>query len=335
MWLLNNGSVILYIDAQRDQINEWLHAPDFKYDLDATSQLRHPGTCEWLLKLEQYEAWKTSNAKDIIWMHGAPCSGKTVLASAVINQLRLERKPVAYFFFRADEKVIGPPKNTTISCLNALVAQLLGLMEAQHTPFPDDFRRIYMEEKHNGQVKLTNVHTALKVIRALLNVSPRVHIVVDGLDECLDRQDFAVRRVEFHKVMKELITYSYTGIVKLFFGSRHERIFEKLFTKPGRIIEVTQEHTATDIAVFLNDNDYVWGEEQDGIIYPLVTGGNFLEAALELSTQNYAGVTCEEELKEAQWQYKPGFTTRYCRSLEMLAARSPQEKRLAKFVVFS
>jgi hypothetical protein len=135
--------------------------------------------------------------------------------------------------------------------------------------------------------------------------------------------------------MKELITYSYTGIVKLFFGSRHERIFEKLFTKPARIIEVTQEHTATDIAVFLNDNDYVWGEEQDGIIHPLVTGGNFLEAALELSTQNYAGVTCEEELKEAQWQYKPGFTTRYCRSLEMLAARSPQEKRLAKFVVFS
>ncbi|KAF8542001.1 hypothetical protein BDD12DRAFT_943883 [Trichophaea hybrida] len=204
------------------------------------------------------------------------------------------------------------------------------MLETQHTPFPDDFRRIYMDEKRNGQDKLTNVHTALKIIRALLNATPRVHIVVDGLDECVDRQDFALRRAEFHKVMKELMTYSYNGIVKLLFSSRHEIIFEKLFTKPARVIEVTQEHTATDITVFLNDNGYVWGDEEDGIVHPIITGGNFLDAALELSTQNYAGVTCEEELKEAQWQYKPGLIyDEDCRSLEMLAGRSPQEKRPA------
>jgi hypothetical protein len=331
------SSVIINIlplpEGRRTQINKWLEAPDFLHDLDENQKLRHPGTCEWLLKHDEYTSWRTSKSNDILWLHGNPGSGKSVLASAVATELESERLAI-YFFFR-DEKVSGPAKNTTISFLRALAAQLLGVLEGQSIAIPNDFGEIYYKQRHHfAQEKLINVDQALKIVVVLLSVIPRIHIVVDALDECVDRRDFEQGGHKlFEGVIGKLIMGNgpngYSGIVKWLFTSRYEPAFQTLLSQ-ARSIEVAASHTAPDIILYLEEKGYEWRADPERCKRALMKEGNFLDAHLELKLLEGDSITCPDDLEQALTVYKPGFNQRYLRGLQMLAARSERERSLAK-----
>ena len=47
----------------------------------------HPGTGQWFLESDQFQNWLDSNPTNL-WCHGAPGSGKTVIASIAVHHLR-------------------------------------------------------------------------------------------------------------------------------------------------------------------------------------------------------------------------------------------------------
>ncbi|OBT56710.1 hypothetical protein VE04_03328 [Pseudogymnoascus sp. 24MN13] len=66
-----------------------------------------PGTCEWILSERTFTAWLNdwSPKPRIIWFHGAPGTGKSVLASFSVEHIKKDYgSPCEFFYFRYDDQ---------------------------------------------------------------------------------------------------------------------------------------------------------------------------------------------------------------------------------------
>ncbi len=86
------------------------------------------GTCSWILTDPTYKEWLRNDQSRILWIHGDPGKGKTMLAISQIIELtdRIERSTVAsatlpYFF--CDNK--DDRRNNAVVVLRGLLYQLL------------------------------------------------------------------------------------------------------------------------------------------------------------------------------------------------------------------
>ena len=76
-------------------------------DPDAAKERVSPradGTCGWLLDHPSYRSWLAPDGPHLLWITGAPGTGKTVLASFIIDQMRLNQPHVLTCFFFWDDK---------------------------------------------------------------------------------------------------------------------------------------------------------------------------------------------------------------------------------------
>ncbi|KAF8544144.1 hypothetical protein BDD12DRAFT_906719 [Trichophaea hybrida] len=120
------------------------------------------GTGTWLFKKDIYRDWESSSPSSL-WIHGIPGSGKTILASTIIE--RLEKVypggsdcgvGFAYFYFQYNNK---ETKNPAI-VIRTLLAQLLHILE-HATVTADEILFLSVEKLYE-----------------------RLIVVIDGLDEC-------------------------------------------------------------------------------------------------------------------------------------------------------
>ncbi|KAJ6785399.1 hypothetical protein PWT90_07187 [Aphanocladium album] len=80
-------------------------------------------SCKWIFHKQSFKWWadtKGTIASRYLWLYGPPAAGKSVLASAIIDQLLSENKTTAFYFFRRNN-VTG---RTTRSFLLSLIAQM-------------------------------------------------------------------------------------------------------------------------------------------------------------------------------------------------------------------
>ena len=87
---------------------------------------------------------------------------------------------------------------------------------ALHDSVPESVQQLYQADAMSHCSKLNDTRTAVKVIKGLVKQIPRVHIVIDGLDECRN----PVEMLPILRLLAEAKTY---GIVKWLFTSRPER----------------------------------------------------------------------------------------------------------------
>jgi hypothetical protein len=90
-------------DDQYHKIMSWVNAPDQRTNHDAARQKHEPGTGQWLLDSATYKTWRSSS-NDHLWLHGKAGSGKSVLCSTLIEDLKLDcaagtQSMLAYFYF--------------------------------------------------------------------------------------------------------------------------------------------------------------------------------------------------------------------------------------------
>ena len=78
-----------------------------------------PGTNEWILEEQDFIKWLRAqeSAHSILWIHGGPATGKSVLSSFVINSLVERHFCCQYFFIR-----YGDQKKRTLSLLLRSIA---------------------------------------------------------------------------------------------------------------------------------------------------------------------------------------------------------------------
>ena len=84
---------------------------------------RVQGTCSWLSTHHSYMEWLDSDGPRMLWVTGAPGSGKTVLSTFVIDEIRNKGCPPLLCFFFSDDKYAL--QKSAVALLRGVLYQLL------------------------------------------------------------------------------------------------------------------------------------------------------------------------------------------------------------------
>jgi DNA replication protein DnaC len=78
----------LATEERRSRVSSWINAVDARNVYETLLRYHQEGTCEWVLELEAMKQWKTSSDKGkLLWIHGPPGFGKTIMSSWIIRDL--------------------------------------------------------------------------------------------------------------------------------------------------------------------------------------------------------------------------------------------------------
>jgi Cdc6-like AAA superfamily ATPase len=105
-----------------------LNESDYELYRDKRFRKRHVGTCSWIFSNTNYRYWLENDDSSIVWIHGAPGFGKSVLSAVLSKELIRDQHicfdqecSVAYFF--CGDKDIHLKTSTAL--LTNVLAQLL------------------------------------------------------------------------------------------------------------------------------------------------------------------------------------------------------------------
>jgi hypothetical protein len=165
------------------RIRSWLSAPDpsLNYQKALKQHLRNTGL--WFLGSEQYTRWKT-DAASFLWLHGIPGCGKTILSSAIIQDILQQyhddpTKVVGYYYFAFNDS----QKQAAELMVKSLITQLSQYCEKIPTALQSLF-----SSNSDGQQQ-PSLDALLQVLRQMIQETPASFIVLDALDECDDRAE--------------------------------------------------------------------------------------------------------------------------------------------------
>lgn len=311
-------------DKVRREIIDWIKARENEESLDVRqsihtkTEIRHENTCEWLFEHPSMVQWLNAKKTTAIWHNAPPGAGKTILAAAVARRLQDKGLKTAVFFYSFNDIALRKP----ITAFRCLALQLLTLSEA----VPDKVVRLYEEDVKHHCFQLKDIKVAVEVVEGFLKQLSRVHIIIDGLDECEDRSELV-------KHMGRLLQTKMYGIVKWFMTSRPDHEFRNLMRRNEVLeIEGTQESRLTDIRRFVTDTFARLNHTCEDCLEGLISRseGNFLWVKLMLNIMEGEDLTCEEEIEEQLNQFPKGLTGAYVRTLAQLSKRPEKLQQLAR-----
>ncbi|KAN0136201.1 hypothetical protein V8E53_006061 [Lactarius tabidus] len=190
-------------DVKRSQLRaslrQWQSPSDPSMNHNFVSDLQHEGTAEWFYGGSSFEEWKLTGS--LLWIHGKPGSGKSILCSAIINDIeplqRARLASMAYFYF--DFRDIS--KQSRGDLLRSLLIQL----SAQSDPFCDILSQLYDEcGKGTRQPSDDALMRCLKEMLTLPDQCP-IYLIMDALDECPNTFGIKSPREKVLDVVKELV----------------------------------------------------------------------------------------------------------------------------------
>ncbi|OAL02432.1 C2H2 domain-containing protein [Phaeosphaeriaceae sp. SRC1lsM3a] len=161
-------------------IREWLAVGQQPVDDHAEYQRirrQYTTTAQWILDHAVIKEWinDTSPSNPLVWMHGIPGAGKTILASAIADKcLKQDDFLTSYFYCHDSDQ----SANSAISILKGLADQLL----TQYTDLL--LPSFYSRRTLSGDASLRSLQVAKKLLDDCCAIVPKIFLIVDGLDEC-------------------------------------------------------------------------------------------------------------------------------------------------------
>ncbi|GIK06306.1 hypothetical protein Aspvir_001953 [Aspergillus viridinutans] len=148
------------------------------YDYQTSwKQARKQGATTWFATTSEYQQWKETPSSCSLLCTGKLGSGKTTLMANMVDDLfcSTPKGTVAYFFCRFDVSE-SLTARTIIGCL---ARQLLGQQ-------PIDLAKI--DNSIDNSLASPDEQIILDLIRELLPVDPIYSLILDGLDECPEKE---------------------------------------------------------------------------------------------------------------------------------------------------
>lgn len=213
--------------------------------------LRIPGSCEWLIRHNDFLEWQDNPDSKILWISAKPATGKTVLSSMVINYLRGLQKDVCFHHFAYSNVEKTKLNIFLISMarqmvdLNQEVAQTVFEICERNDPFHHGSHR------HIWQKLFVDGLLQTKLVR------PQ-YWVIDALDECKEKLELV------HYLVRAAESFSIHILVtcRESFEFYRQGLLPKVRVLSYRIRE---EDTKHDIALYLRQNSHqliVTGEDE-------------------------------------------------------------------------
>ncbi|KAH9069576.1 hypothetical protein EDB83DRAFT_2582766, partial [Lactarius deliciosus] len=183
----------------RESLRRWQSPPDPSTNHNIAGDRQHEGTAEWFLDSDQFENWKVTGS--LLWIHGKPGSGKSVLCSAIINEVTTMcdagSGSMAYFYF--DFRDVD--KQARRNLLPSLLIQLSTRSDA----FCDAFSRLY--ETHDKGARQPSDKALIQCLKEMLTLPNQgpVYLIIDALDECPDTSDVPSPREQVLDLVTDLV----------------------------------------------------------------------------------------------------------------------------------
>jgi len=246
-------------------------------DLLFFSDRRMPGSCKWMDHDSHFRSLMADEnvGPRCLWCTGLPGSGKSVLASSVIQTAQESDIDSAYYFFRFGDQV----KNNLITLLLSLAYQIASILP--------EYRRCLIRLLEDG---LNVAKSAPRLLWQKLYISAFFKLslarpllmVIDGLDECDSSAMFLKFLEDFH---------AFSGSVRLLVFSRNTQSLSSGFERISKKLQVCHqpvENTREDLRMYVEEEiATMHGDEvfKDDIAKKLVrkADGNFLWATFVLS----------------------------------------------------
>ena len=270
-------------------------------DLLFFSDRRMPGSCEWMYDDPDFNFFLMDESKEprCLWCTGRPGSGKSILASSIIQTVQQSDYDLAYYFFRFGDQV----KNDLNTLLLSLAYQIASALP--------EYRRRLLRLFDDGLNVLKSAPRLLwqKLFMATffkLTLARPLLIIIDGLDECDSSQLFL-------KFLEDFRVFS--GAVRILVLSRGIQSLSTAFEKLSKRIQVRHhplEHVQEDLRKYVSEEmASMHGDEEfkDAIASELVrkADGNFLWATLVMSEvlQCHTEDAVFEALKDVPEELEP------------------------------
>lgn len=232
---------------RRKEITEWLSpsAYDIKYyqkDFEAARKMRHPKTCEWILKKAEFTQFSATNLSQepLLWIHAKPGAGKTVLSSYLIEYYRQQgsthmSNAVLYFFCKNSDE----DKNLDIAIMRSLLYQMSQCIEnlADQSALSNDLGRAIDE---SGKQRAMDYATLWLLFTKHISKLTQPVMIVDALDECSEPK----------LLIQNLMALSQSSGIRVILTSRKEAYISKMLAdKP--CLEIRPEDVDADIKALI------------------------------------------------------------------------------------
>ncbi|KAL8736090.1 MAG: hypothetical protein Q9181_002565 [Wetmoreana brouardii] len=205
------------------QLLHWLSCVPFSSHNKRHSQNRIHGSGQWLLDHDQYVNWRNTSSSSVFLLHGVLGSGKTSLASVVVDAFLGESSahnssaPVAYFY--CTKNSAEPERSDPDEIMRCILKQLtvcVGPSSTIHERVLREFEHRQAEAKVDG-FELRRLQTA-ECVRLILDTisSNPATIVLDAIDEIHSSSRHILLSALDHIVRESL------NIVKVFVTSRDD-----------------------------------------------------------------------------------------------------------------
>ena len=201
-------------------------------------------SCKWILDNFGFKELMRTDKSDVLWIHGQPGKGKTMLAMFLVDEITesISHSPfdqLAYFF--CDNTTVQ--RNSTLCLLKSILHQVL-----KQRP-----RNVIQEDFHSqGAQMFSSVEAVwIALIRVLEASTARsIYLVIDGLDECdTDSLDILLDLASIHFTTRADSLCN----VKWIFTSRNDvAIREHLSTARLVDMEANSTKVARAVNAFIN-----------------------------------------------------------------------------------
>ncbi|RMZ90014.1 hypothetical protein DV736_g2766, partial [Chaetothyriales sp. CBS 134916] len=317
---------------ERAKFLEWISTVDFEKVHEDTYAKKHERTCGWLINEPKYQNWFGSSISSLLWCHGKPGIGKSVLASNVLEHITDKaglREDIAICFAYYNYRI------TQLGDVSQIIAALIKQLCRQKSIVPPHLLKVMDDGLHSS-----SVGTQERFISLMQDWS-QVFIVFDALDECPERE-----RHHIIRFITEIVTARFSCCVKVFVTSRKEMDIAKAFEdRHIPTVQIQAENIAADIEIFVRsevemlqkgahgktlyiDSDKV----KERVIQALTkkADGMFLWVNLQLDSLCHSSKAQRDDLVEEVLENLPeGLEDTYIRILERIENQSEYMRGLA------
>ncbi|KAH9033915.1 hypothetical protein EDB85DRAFT_1043017 [Lactarius pseudohatsudake] len=181
------------------KLKGWLSPPDPSTNYNIGLRDLHEATATWFLEGHIFREWHSTGS--LLWIHGKPGSGKSILCSAIIQRIvslcHGGRASVAYFYFdfRDDNK----------KHRHNLLPSLLIQFAAHSLPCCDIMSRVYSAHGKGTQQPSDDVLINCLTDMLLTTTQHPIYIVLDAIDECPNTSGVRSPRERVLSFIKRLI----------------------------------------------------------------------------------------------------------------------------------
>ncbi|KAF8497783.1 hypothetical protein F5888DRAFT_1906567 [Russula emetica] len=185
----------------RQDLRRWLSPQDPSTNHNIACNAHHKGTATWFFEGRTYNEWKSTDSESLLWIHGKPGSGKSILCSAIIEDVKTMcdagHASIAYFYF--DFRDINKQH------WRDLVPSLLTQLSSRSGPRCDILSRHYSD--HDDGAQQPNDDTLTQCLKGMLELPDQrpTYLIIDALDECSNVSGIPTSRKRVLQLVKELV----------------------------------------------------------------------------------------------------------------------------------